>query len=569
MKIKNIYVALFAALTLNSCENFLDIESYTQKTTENFPETSADIDQMLAGIYSTLNHINKQNCVNHFYVAEAASDDRLGGGGSADLAAQMADKLLKVGVDAFEPFWKSSYEGIYRANMLLENVDRINDWTDDNTKNQAIGEARFMRALLYYQMVQIFGEVPLTLTSEAQNLPKASADEIYAQITTDLKSCIETMPDKKYDASFSGHATKYVAEAYMARVFLFYTGYYGKETLPLVEGGSVNKEQVIGWLEDCINNGGYDLVNDFRELWPYTNPETINDYEYTKGKTAQNGEPLQWETDVNKEILFATKYNVYGGWGDYVSLSNMFDLFYGIPNTNDLFPFGQGWGYGPVTRNLLEDWKTEMPNDMRMYASILDFDNPEEGMNGKEPDPSVLIEYTGLMQKKYISITAKKDGKNVLYSSILYGAQDNMQLGQTQDLILMRFADVLLMHSELTESIIGIDRVRNRVNLPSIGNYSLDAIKKERRYELAFEGIRWFDLMRWGDVKTALQKQIGTSISNLGQTTTVKEFNGGFSKRYEETGGFWPIPKAQIDLSDGVLKQNKGWDTTDSEYLGW
>ena len=568
MKIKNIYVALFAALTLNSCENFLDIESYTQKTTENFPETSADIDQMLAGIYSTLNHINKQNCVNHFYVAEAASDDRLGGGGSADLAAQMADKLLKVGVDAFEPFWKSSYEGIYRANMLLENVDRINDWTDDNTKNQAIGEARFMRALLYYQMVQIFGEVPLTLTSEAQNLHKASADEIYAQITTDLKSCIETMPDKKYDASFSGHATKYVAEAYMARVFLFYTGYYGKETLPLVEGGSVNKEQVIGWLEDCINNGGYDLVNDFRELWPYTNSATINDYAYTKGKMAIDGEPLAWETDVNKEVLFATKYNVYGSWDD-VSLSNMFNLFYGIPNRGDMFPFGQGWGYGPVTRNLLEDWKTDMPNDPRMYASILDFDNPDEGLGGEAPDPSVLMEYTGLMQKKYINITAKSNGQNVLYTSVLYGAQNDMQLGQARDLIMMRFADVLLMHSELTETTTGIDRVRNRVGLGPIGGYTLDALKKERRYELAFEGIRWYDLMRWGDVVTALQKQVGTAISNLGQPTTVKEFNGGFAKRYQETGGFWPIPKVQIDLSDGVLVQNKGWETADSEYLGW
>ena len=75
--------------------------------------------------------------------------------------------------------------------------------------------------------------------------------------------------------------------------------------------------------------------------------------------------------------------------------------------------------------------------------------------------------------------------------------------------------------------------------------------------------------MRWGDVVTALQKQVGTPISNLGTATTMKEFGGGFAKRYEETGGFWPIPKAQLDLSDGVLVQNKGWDNTDSEFLGW
>ena len=557
-----IYIAAMAALagltTLSSCEDFLDTENYTQKTTGNFPTTSADIDMMLAGIYSTLNHINRQNCVNHFYVAEAASDDRFGGGGSADLAAQMTDKLQKVGVDPFEPFWEECYKGIYRTNMMLENVDKITDWATESDKNQAIGEAKFMRALLYFEMVQIFGEVPMPLTSAAENLPKSSAEDIYTQITTDLKDCIETMPNKTYDPNFSGHATKYVAEAFMARVFLFYTGYYKQESLPLVDGGSVTKDQVITWLEDCMTNGGYSLV---------TNSYTINDYPYTAGKTAIDGSPLEWETDVNTEVLFATKYNVYGSWND-VSLSNMFALFYGVPNTNNLFPFGQGWGYGPVAPNLYADWQAEEPNDPRIHASIIDFDNPEEGFDG-EPDPSVLIEYTGLMQKKYISVTAKSNGNNVVYGSLLYGAQDNMQLGQVQDLIMMRYADVLLMHSELTETADGMNQVRARVGLPAIG-YSLDALKKERRHELAFEGLRWYDLMRWGDVVPALQKQIGTAISNLGQPATMKEFGGGFAKRYEDTGGFWPIPKAQIDLANGVLTQNKGWeDDNVAEYRGW
>lgn len=98
----------------------------------------------------------------------------------------------------------------------------------------------------------------------------------------------------------------------------------------------------------------------------------------------------------------------------------------------------------------------------------------------------------------------------------MYGAQNNNQLGQTQDLIMMRYADVLLMHSELTETADGMNQVRARVGLPAIG-YSLDALKKERRHELAFEGIRWFDLMRWNDVVPALQKQIGVKINNLGK----------------------------------------------------
>lgn len=567
MKLKYIYAAIFAALTLNSCENFLDTENYTQKTTSNFPKTSEDISMMLSGLYSTLNHQNRQHTVNIYYVAGAASDELFGGGGSADKAFQMTDKLLNVGVDAFQSFWEENYKGIYRANMILEYVGNVTDWVDEATKNQAIGEAKFMRALLYFQMAQMFGEVPMPLTSEAQNLPKSSAEEIYAQITTDLKECIESMPDKKYSPDFSGHATKYVAEAYMARVFLFYTGYYKKDTLPLADGGSVTKDEVISWLEDCKDNGGYGLVNDYRELWPYTNPYTINDYSYTKGQNAIDGTKLAWETDVNNEVLFATKYNVYGSWDD-VSLSNMFPLFYGLRNQDyaKTFPFGQGWGCGTVNSVLFSDWLADEPNDPRRNASILDV--KEEGITYSW-DGNDQMEYTGYFQKKYMNINAKaSDGSLVVYSYLMYGAQNNMQLGQTQDLVMMRYADVLLMHSELTETADGLNRVRNRVGLPSV-DYSLDNIKKERRYELAFEGIRWFDLMRWGDVETQLERQIGVKIINAGKETTMQSFGGGFTKRYQETGGFWPIPKSQMDLSGGVLVQNKGWGTTDAEFLGW
>ena len=113
-----------------------------------------------------------------------------------------------------------------------------------------------------------------------------------------------------------------------------------------------------------------------------------------------------------------------------------------------------------------------------------------------------------------------------------------------------------------------MNRVRGRVGLTT-KEYSLDNLKKERRHELAFEGLRWFDLMRWGDVVSALTKQVGVNIINGGKETVMKEFGGGFAKRYEETGGFWPIPKAQIDLSNGMLTQNAGWGTSESEYPGW
>ena len=124
------------------------------------------------------------------------------------------------------------------------------------------------------------------------------------------------------------------------------------------------------------------------------------------------------------------------------------------------------------------------------------------------------------------------------------------------------------MHSELTETNTGMNRVRNRAGLPSVP-YSLEALKKERRYELAFEGLRWFDLMRWHDAADALESQVGSPIISMEKPSTMKEFGVGYRKRYEQTGGFWQIPRTQIDLSNGVLTQNPGWDTEDCEYWGW
>ena len=124
------------------------------------------------------------------------------------------------------------------------------------------------------------------------------------------------------------------------------------------------------------------------------------------------------------------------------------------------------------------------------------------------------------------------------------------------------------MHSELSETATGINKVRARVDLDPVG-YSLAAIKKERRYELAFEGVRYFDLMRWGDAAEALSKQEGVSIKNRGVDAVMRGFGGGYKARYEATGGFWPIPNSQVELSDGVLTQNKGWGTNEAEFTGW
>lgn len=568
-----IYIISVLSLSLTGCNSFLDTENYTEKDLTNFPETAEDANQLLTGIYASMN----VDITSGFYISELASDDRLGGGSQGDKFAHAIDRLMNVGTDMVGGLWSARYRGIQRANLLFENVDRVTGWSSDTEKSTLLGEAYFLRGMFYFELAQVFGEVPLVLTTEALNLPKSPADEIYAQITSDLKTAIESMPSDPYNSERAGHATRWAAEALMARVFLFYTGYYSKETLPLPDGGEVTKQEVITWLEDCINNSGHDLVQDashpensFYNLWPYSNEYTAVDYEWAKERG------VKWVGDGNIETVFAIRYSNLGSW-DYTGYTNMHATHFGLrtPNGNEsTFPFGEGYGIAPVNPQLITDWEAAEPDDRRLWGSVIDIENdiPDFQWGG-----DLAMEETGYVQKKYLAITAydhNVEGEPKFltsYSHLMYGTPEApVELASTQDLVLIRFADVLLMHSELTETATGIDRVRARAGLPGIGSYSLDALKRERRFELAFEGLRWNDLRRWGDAAEAIGRQSEVMVRNLGNDPVMNaSYGGGWTARYNATGGFFPIPDTQIVRSDGILTQNAGWGTPDAEYTGW
>ncbi len=142
-----------------------------------------------------------------------------------------------------------------------------------NQKNIIKAETHFLRAYFYFELSRAFGNVPLSLNTLDENLPRASVEEVYGQIAADLKYAIETLTDNTFeqDKARSGHATKWAAQGMMARAFLFYTGYYKKESMPLAGGGEMSKQQVINWLDDCIKNSGHGLIPKFHNLWPYGN----------------------------------------------------------------------------------------------------------------------------------------------------------------------------------------------------------------------------------------------------------------------------------------------------------
>lgn len=570
---------------ITSCT--LDAVNYVEKTPENFPVTSTDASQALAGIYQNLSQVCANPQMSFFYLSMLASDDNLGGGGTNDKLMQAIDLLLNYQTDMTRQFWSDRYQGINRANALLEGIENME--LVESEKNQVVGEAKFMRAFFYYELASQYGRVPLVLSTEEAEPTQPAAAELWGQILMDLRDAAKNMPSTR---KTDGHVDKYTAEAMLGRAWLFYTGMYGNgddlaaltsttynplTEVALPDGTSLTKEEVIGYIDDCVNNSGYSLVDDYRNLWAYTNRYTVEDYDYTKGQG------LKWVEDdaaVNPESMFAIKFNKLASWQTTIGYANGYALFFGVRGGQDYantFPFGQGWGSGPVAPNLVSDWNAADANDMRRDASIQNVKDFPSYTYGGWAD---FVQETDYFGKKQSPVTAKYNDEsgNVKYTpvfeSLMYGdtgwQNDNlMQTGNIHDLVLIRFADVLLMQSELKEDVAGINRVRERAGLSPIGSYSLEALQNERRWELAFEGVRWNDIRRWHIAAAALEKQTNQPIYYMGNSAKNESHGGGYAARYNATAGFFKIPETEVSLSNGSLIQNAGWTDASSEYSGW
>ena len=595
-KIYSYFSALMlASLLLAGCENFLDTVSYTESNTSNFPASETDAKQLVTGIYSVLNQAAYEPSAHSFIANLTMSDECFGGGGQDDYEIQAYDHLLYFEPNAQLDYWEPYYAGITRANLAIANLDKVEDET---LRNQLMGEAYFLRSFFLFDLTQQFGEIPLVSAvpnsvSEAAEYPApGTIQEIYGTIAAGLKQAIAIMPNQTWDKCVSGkrHATKWDAEALLARVYLFYTGFYsdkeGKSitALPMMDletnelsGETVGKDYVVSKLEDCIANSGHKLVSDFRLMWPYMNSATKADYKYAQGVEGT------WITDdVNPEEMFSI---CYSNVAESSRNRNKFDQYLGVRKRSNYevnaFPFSRGYGMATVNPYVWEQWEKDEPGDIRKAASIYN-------INDEMADPSKYtwgndnqMEETGFWQKKYQAWGAIVNGTFYYeFSSIpeYGGAGSDLGRGHSpQNVQIIRFADVLLMHSELTDGKViyngksGMNAVRARVGLPD-KSYSVDAIRKERMHELAFEGIRWNDMRRYGKAYclAALKTQLGQPIRNAGGNWIVMKDQGvGYVARYEATWGFRPIPQSEIKLSAGILTQNAGWTDASAQYKEW
>ena len=595
-------LAALAALAFSfaSCESFLDTTNYWSKDSSNFPVNATDAEQMLAGIYNNLNSaIGGDVHLNHFLWSVAASDDALGGGGQNDPVFQAEDLLMNVGADMYDSFYVERYKGIARANAAIEALP--NCGVADKL-NQYMGEAFFLRAWYYYELASMFGNIPCPVTTTADpTLPQISGEALWGQIIEDCKIAADIMP--AVQAIGDGHVDKYAAEALLGRAWLFATGFYNlsEVTLPaysndaigvnIAEGTKLGKADVGKYIDDCVKNSGYKLVDDYHNLWAYTNRCSISDPKnpYSEGKTI-DGKPFKWVEDDgarNPEAMFIIKFNTQPSWSTTIGYANQTCLFMGVReqsySNGECMPFGQGWGMCPVSPALVSDWKAIEPNDPRLDASVL----PVDKFSGKyEYGGDSFIQETGYYQTKNMPVMAysEENGKymksftNVMFPGLVWssGAEDDYQLNCVNDMVLIRFAEVLLMDAEINGNQASFDKVRARAGLPS-RPLNEENIRNERRWELNFEGVRFNDLRRYGEsyAVTALNKQEGVKIWNLGEEdkNNASKFNGGYGERYKATKGFVPLPSGQISLSAGAgeeykFTQNEGWGSQ-FDFSGW
>lgn len=582
MKKQLLYSLLFSctlAATGTSCTGILDSENLYGKDLNTYYSTPDEIHEALNGIYNAIyvSNVNSEEAV----VANLFDDLMLGGGGTDDITAREMDAFQDQREDTYRDLWISTYNGVYRCNALIERLAEADFSSFFNTeaeaanfRAQALGEAYFMRGFFFFRAARFFGGLPMIVSTDTpRDLPRASVEETFGQIAADFKAAIETFPNKQaadYQLDDFGHANKWIAEGYMGRAYLYYTGYMTNIlkqgvtdiTLPGEGGGKVSKTDVIGWIEDCRKNSGYKLVNDFRNLWPYAYVNEraamydVNGSEPILPWAAKEG--LKWagqdgiHSQVgtgNPEVMFS-EIHAFGSWdGDgtaYVSCRAC--LFFGLRD-NTLVPFYQGWGWGSVHPDFYNEWDDK---DLRKEGSVLKLGDPENGTGGFEYKTGE--QFTGLLNKKYLSLAHNgSDGVKGLFSYIYNSLSTDYQNWSAQNFCYLRFADILLMHSELTGDNSGMNEVRRRAGLEEVP-YSLEALKKERMYEFAFEAQRWFDLVRWGDVE-------GT---NNYYKRAAKVVNGGIETTYSvnyrpETKGLVSLPETEIRLSNGVYEQNAGW----------
>ncbi|WP_264565814.1 RagB/SusD family nutrient uptake outer membrane protein [Flavobacterium sp. N3904] len=526
------YIKLFAVssiLVLGSCsDQFLDTEPYTEKVTTNFYKTPDEAYQGLVAVYDIL---QREAYGGPLLITEEASDNCFGGYGGSDATVDLEwDRFqFSSNLEMNNPTYQVSYQGIYRANILLENLGSVNWGADTALKTQYEAEARFLRAYFTFDLARMFGDIIAldhTIKATDNELPRNTPEQTYALIASDLKFAADNLGNENYSQPTNpkyGRITKWAAESYLAKAFLFYTDYYNKPDL----AGVVTKAQAITYINDVVNNSGHALVPDFSQLWL---------------ASAVSSTSKVYGGEGNNEMVWAIRFNGSGNGNWDLHEGNRFQVDI-APRGGNIGNYATGWGGATVNPKLYNAYAL---GDTRRDATIIDFANENLDFNPVTRDQR---QYTGYAWKKYCPIT---DAAGV---AVTVANGGNFQIDNYEDFAVIRFSDVLLMAAELNLATNAgfaqacFNKVRERAFHDTTHNtaVTIPIIMKERQLEFALEGQRYFDLIRqdMATTKAAIDNTVGGSTFAVTFRT--------------ETQGWFPLPQSQILLANGAISQNPGW----------
>ncbi len=508
---KYIIFGLASVLSLVACNRDFEEANPNAVTTKLFWQTSSDAIKGVNAVYSTFKLSKFTYSRFLFYHGMLKSDEGFGSGGDIGLNNAMRFNEPNFNAESSAGTWQILYVGVFRANQVIANVPKID--MDATLKARIIGEAKFLRALFYYNLTLYYGRPPLMLEPSRPNAvpPNATTAEAYAQVAKDLIDATEALPAVYSNSADLGRATKGAAYALLGKTYL-QERKYGPAAA------------AFEWLITGAGSSLYSLMPNYRDNFIIS---------------AENNRESVFEVQFNENLAESTDDDTDEGRQSNTGTS--ISQFYA--------PTGIGYADGGARRWLVDEFLLENTatnqRDPRLAVSLLFDETNPAGPNA-----------TQVYGRSWASRYGGGD-KRVWFRKLLNDHWKNQEgFRSPNNYRLIRYADVLLMYAECLngldrtpEAYPFVDRVRARAGLRTLTVAKpgllkapfLEQLKHERITELTGEGWRWADLLRWGDLSPSL-------------STKDADFTGFVVGKNE----YYPIPQADIDLNPN-LTQNKNY----------
>ncbi|MBN1115622.1 MAG: RagB/SusD family nutrient uptake outer membrane protein [Bacteroidales bacterium] len=549
-KIYKICLFALAGLLIQSCsDSFLDFDPVAAENSASFYLTMNHAELAVAAAYSTLSTRTAWDRDINFVMGDVTSNDAEAGGDFENEVPGTEDfnrfTFLPTS-GALGDCYGVMFRGVHFCNTGLEKIPNILE-TDPNADpeiiNIRLAELKFLRALNYMYLTNIFGQVPLAdhiLLPSEYDLDVAPIKDIYLLVEQDLKEAMAVLPEKSALSSQNiGRATKGAAKALLARMLIFESSY--ATNFPgdaRFEGMTARWQEALDVCEDIRNSGEYSLVGSEGETYStWRGPET-NGYQYMFTIEGENCAESIFEIQYINDGLDYTLTRA----GSLVQWTSA--RYYSNPDGT------QGttgyWGLGWPTQSLVDEYDAD---DARLHANVNMPGDSIQISGGVNHPTNFDNSGTGYYMKKY-ELSAEQ-----FANAGGHGWQKS-----PANIKLLRYADVLLMASEAAimlgnnaKALEYINMVRSRARncgngtVPAdlTGTVTLAQLIAERRMELAFEGRRYFDMVRWN---------IARDLLNNTETPL------GFPIVWESPkNDFMPIPQREITTSSGKITQHEGW----------